>query len=224
MEAGNPMLSESLQGTAYEPEKVPTGEVIGTVYKGSAPTPEIGVQVTVLHSGAVGEEWNHTPPEATGDLPLLLELWHGTGLLYLQTPTGRDLTDTVYTPLKPGDRAIIPPEWAFRISNVGETPLVFATFRSTKHPLESKSLEPLNGLAHYVLAEKSDSFDWELNSKYRSVPVPREVKPQASPALGIHNGSPILAAFAKDATPFRWLTAPDDFADTLNSLYEEEGW
>lgn len=230
--ADMPILARSLRGMVQDESAVSDGDTLGTVFMLSGVAEPVTtlkangleVGVTVLLPGTVGGEWNRTPGYAVPQNPVLLEVWQGSGVLYLQDPVGRDLIQVFHIALSPGTVAIAPPGWAYQVSNTGIEPLVFAEFDSDISQAASDPLESLKGMAHFILKPASGTaggFDLAGNQEYTTVPTPRAVAPDGFPALGLTQGKPFLQALKADPTAFQWLTSPAAFEEVGTALYTD---
>jgi|GEM_PF-4029332 len=200
----------------------------------AVPVPDdLAANYWVIHPGTTGEEWNTQGKHAKSatDLPTLCEFWYGTALVYLQTPLAKDVTDVLTLRPQPGNSVVIPAGWAYAIYNIHpEDPVAYATLtvptslKGGEPSREVQALREWDGLAHRVLQQGTDGFTFDLNLKYRTVPLPREATVPDLAALGVQPGQPVLVTLQQNPEAFRWLLHPDEFSEALQALYAEEEW
>jgi glucose-6-phosphate isomerase, archaeal len=88
-----------------------------------APDADIFFGTTTMYPGRVGDEYFMTRGHyhERRDRGEIYYTQSGTGILVLQSRSGETRT----VDMKPGTCAFIPPDWAHRSINTGDTPLVF---------------------------------------------------------------------------------------------------
>ena len=187
----------------------------------------------VMRPGVVsGREWTRTrghvnspAPHTRTAFPEVHEVWHGLALLYLQKEAAPDVSDVVIILLAPGEKAVVAPGWASLLVNVGDTPLVTGSWRTTDCVLEHDALLQLGGMAHCVL--QTDPFvlghcDFALNPKYHAAPAPRFVPARELSDFGLKHDEPMLTTFRKNPDFFRFMLRPQDFAHVWSRIYRSE--
>jgi len=183
--------------------------------------------VLMLRPGRIGEEWTrtrgHINPLAPGTAlpyPEVHEVWQGHALLYLQTAASDAPEDVVTVEMLPGQKAIVPPGWASLLVNIGEIPLVCATWRARGSEPGYAALEALRGMAHYVLAgPEPGKWTFEPNTRYRTAPVPRRVPCPEMPEAGLRPGEPMLTTFRSNPEFFHYMKRPQDSDRLWAGLY-----
>ncbi len=216
-------------------------EPLYVVYRGVAPS-EAHTEMTrrgveyaalVMRPGTIGgREWTRTrghinsPALSTRiSFPEVHEVWHGQALLYLQNQTASGERDSVVIPLSPGEKAVVAPGWASLLVNVGETPLVTGSWRSTDCVLEHDALTRVGGMGYFILQNAP-----ETTGVYQTSPNPRYLVPLAPPRtvparelsdFGLKHGEPMLTQFRRNPDFFRFMLRPQDFSHVWSKVYRD---
>lgn len=185
----------------------------------------------VMRAGTIGgREWTRTrghinspAPGTRVAYPEVHEVWHGQALLYLQKEAGAIVSDAVVIALSPGEKAVVAPGWAGLLVNVGETPLVTGSWRSTDCVLEHDALTHLGGMAHFLLQDTnvSGGCTFAPNPRYENVPVPRVVPARELVDFGLKHGEPMLTTFRQNPDYFRFMLRPQDFSHIWSRVYRD---
>ena len=154
--------------------------------------------------------------------PEVVEVWQGRALLYLQAGAVPEPPDVAVVELAPGDKAVVPPGWASLVVNIGEAgaPLVYGSWRARDCEPQYGALEALGGMAHFVLLDSASSGGYAFgpNPRYRAAPAPRRIATQDHTAFGLTRGTPMFTAFRGNPDAFRFMTRPQDYAQTWTTL------
>lgn len=231
--------ARDLVSVLRDPDVASEVDILYAAYRGITPRETAGLIAArglvyvalVLRAGTVGRELtrtrghlNNTAHSTPVAYPEIHEIWNGRALLYLQKRAAPNPEDICVMPLAPGETAVVAPGWASLLVNIGVEPLAVGTWRTSDCIPQHADLEALGGMAHYVVADRTDDgYTFEPNRRYsNSVPTPRKVMPRPLTDFGLGRGQPMLTTFRRNPDFLRFLLRPQDYADVWADPYPAE--
>lgn len=181
--------------------------------------------ITVIYPGAVGSEFVKTVghyhakvPGQEWTYPEVYQVLSGTAHFLMQRggEMSGEIEDFAVADFEQGDILIIPPFYGHVTANPGKEPLVMANWiasdcRSLYDPVRLRK-----GLAFYDVEYKGQTI-FMPNDSYESHPKPRLVREKDCPALGLHRGVSMYAAWQRGAD-LAFLRKPSLQSDLWESM------
>ncbi|MBI2356856.1 hypothetical protein HYV12_02280 [Candidatus Dojkabacteria bacterium] len=162
------------------------------------------INLLLLQSNLAGIEYVKTRAIRTSKYPKIIEVVNGAGILQMQNFEGKFEGDIITATLKKDTKVIVPPDYAYCISNTRSSLLVINEISSEKSS-EIDELDDMNGMAYYVI-RKNAKQEVVRNPEYRMVAEPRKVKWDAILSkLGITLKTPIIKQILRKYEKFEWL-------------------
>ena len=152
---------------------------------------DLRFDVTIIPPLQLGRELvktaGHYHPEAAPGVSYteIYGVLEGIAHYLLQKRTARGIEDVVLVEARPGDMALIPPNYGHITINPGDEPLKMANWVNREFESVYGDYKELGGGAYFELLDRK----FEENPNYRHVPELRRVGPSAVPELGIESGN-----------------------------------
>jgi len=195
---------------------------------------DMRLKLVVIKPYYVGVEYAHTKPVISKDFPRLLEVVHGDVVLVTYPSELVDVDQNLQKhenkvfmlDLKPGQKAVIPPDWVYIIVNKGSVPGVVLEIHHPKQKtnvVERKKKHP----PFYVIV-RNEKPEVVKNPRFRFVQNFAWVDPvSVAEGLSLASKTPMLNQFLRSSHKFGWFLNGDfresDFIDLLlNSIITED--
>jgi glucose-6-phosphate isomerase len=170
--------------------------------------------VVAYASGRLGEEpvrsqghVHGAAPHSGWSTPELFEIWEGRALIYAQESVGDDPGRCIAVEAGPGDRVVVPPNWAHFAANASTTErMVFGAFCERQYSFVYDGVRAHGGLAWFPLL-RDGRIEWKANPRYR----PSDLKvhgPRPYPELGLDPAMPVYRQFQADPESLQWVSEP----------------
>jgi glucose-6-phosphate isomerase len=152
----------------------------------------------------------HAVSSACGcSTPELIEVWQGRAIVYMQENTDEDPGRCFAVEAEPGDKVVIPPEWAHCVINAdpGQT-MFFGACCVRDYGFEYRAVRARGGLAWFpVWSEEEQQLRWERNPAYKASLLVNK-QPRAFPQLNVRQETPIYEQFSTAPESLQWISVP----------------
>ena len=177
--------------------------------------------VVVYAAGRLGEEpvrsqghIHAIAPHCGWSTPELFEIWEGRAIIYAQERASDDPGRCVAVTAKPGDKVVVPPNWAHCVINADpEHRMVFGAWCDRQYGFVYDEVRAHGGLAWFPLLDSGREMRWEANPRY----LPSELSvrsPRAYPEFNLDPNVPMYEQFARDPESVQWVSEPAQVAET----------
>lgn len=183
------------------------------------------VGVVTYAAGQVGDEpvrsqghIHAIAPHCGWSTPELFEIWEGQAIIYAQESAADDPGRCFAVTARPGDKVVVPPEWAHCVINADPRHLmVFGAFCDRQYAFIYDQIRAHGGLAWFPVLDQQQNIVWEPNPKYRSSEISvRGVR--TYPELGLNPDIPMYEQFAADPESLQWVSQPAKVAQVWDSF------
>ena len=152
-------------------------------------------------------------PHCGWSTPELFEIWEGRAIIYGQEKSGDDPGRCVAVQAKPGDKVVIPPNWAHYVVNADvHSELIFGAWCDRQYGFDYTQMRAHHGLAWFPLVASDGQIKWEPNPRYSfsklSVRNSRDY-----PELDVPSATPIYECFRRSPESVQWVSDPARFED-----------
>jgi glucose-6-phosphate isomerase, archaeal len=172
--------------------------------------------VVAFASGKLGKELVRSQghvhaisPHCGCSTPELIEIWQGRAIVYIQEATDDDPGRCFAVEAQPGEKVVIPPEWAHCVINADPAEaMVFGAWCVREYGFEYSAVRARGGLAWFpVWEEEAQQLKWERNPAYNASYV---VKKQSRdcPELSVWRETPIYEQFSMNPDSLQWISNP----------------
>ena len=181
--------------------------------------------VVVYAAGRLGNEpvrsqghIHAVAPHCNWSTPELFEIWEGRAIIYAQQRATDDPGRCVAIVANPGDKVVVPPEWAHAVINADpEHRMVFGAWCDRQYGFLYDQVRAHGGLAWFPILDAHNEIRWEGNPRYQQSTL--EVRPAREyPELGLKSAVPIYEQFAADPNSMQWVSQPARVADLWPSF------
>lgn len=147
-------------------------------------------------------------PHSGWRAPELFEIWQGRAIIYGQEKSTDDPGRCVAIEAGPGDKVVIPPDWAHFVVNADpNSSLIFGAWCDREYGFDYTQMRAHHGLAWFPLIDRRGGIEWEANPNYLASKLqPR--KARAYPELGLSAGIPIYEHLHCAPDAIQWVSDP----------------
>jgi len=147
-------------------------------------------------------------PHCGWSTPEVFEIWAGRAIVYAQERSGDDPGRCIAVTAGPGDRVVMPPEWAHYVANADTNAvLIFGAWCDRQYGFEYAQMRAHHGLAWFPVVADDGQIRWEPNPAYSSSKLEWR-KARDYPELGL---SPSLTAYehlCQAPESIQWVSDP----------------
>jgi len=170
--------------------------------------------ITVIPGIKIGKEFNKTAghfhklvPNTNLTYTEVYEVLYGEGHYLLQK---NDNTDFILIKAKPGDKVVVPPNYAHVTTNPTNKVLVAANWMALASKSNYNSIKNKKGLMWYYTTD-----GWIKNKNYSKTIEPREAKPKQVKEFGLTE----KPMYFTDLPKLDFLKNPQNYLNILEKLY-----
>ena len=175
--------------------------------------------ITVIPPHMLGCEYvktaGHYHPNVPGQnvsYPEVYQVLEGRATYLLQKHVGKDVTDVVVINARPGDIALIPPDYGHVTINASDEPLKMANWVCCDFASSYAPFRDMEGGVYYFL-----DTGFIKNPHYGNVPQIRYIYPADVPEFGLKCGEDMYGLI-DDVEMLRFLKEPQDFVGIFESM------
>lgn len=171
--------------------------------------------VVAYASGQLGDEpvrsqghIHAIAPHCGWSTPEMFEIWEGQAIIYAQEWAENDPGRCVAINAKPGDKVVVPPNWAHAVINADpQRRMVFGAWCDRQYGFVYDQIRKRGGLAWFPIVDQGESIHWESNPAYEPSAISiRDAR--LYPELGLKPELPIYEHFARNPESVQWVSEP----------------
>ena len=152
-------------------------------------------------------------PHSGWRAPELFEIWQGSAIVYGQEKSTDDPGRCVAIEARPGDKVVIPPDWAHFVANADpNSKLIFGAWCDREYGFDYTQMRAHCGLAWFPLIDRNGGIEWEANPNYTASKVQLR-KARAYPELGLSAEIPIYTHLDSAPDAIQWVSDPARFSE-----------
>ena len=147
-------------------------------------------------------------PHCGWSTPELFEIWHGRAIVYGQEKSGDDPGRCVAIEAGPGERVVMPPQWAHFVVNANpNSVLIFGAWCDRQYGFEYTQMRAHHGLAWFPVFSADEKLTWEANPRYSPSQL-QSKKPRPYRELGLSGELPIYHYLRHNPNAIQWISDP----------------
>jgi glucose-6-phosphate isomerase len=152
-------------------------------------------------------------PHSGWRAPELFEIWQGRAIVYSQEKSTDDPGRCVAVEAGPGDKVVIPPDWAHFVVNADpNSKLIFGAWCDREYGFDYTQMRAHRGLAWFPLIDRNRGIKWAPNPNYSASKL-QSRKARAYPELGLSAEIPIYTYLHSAPDVIQWVSDPARFSE-----------
>ena len=152
-------------------------------------------------------------PHCGWSTPEVFEIWEGRAIIYAQESASDDPGRCVAIIAKPGDKIVVPPNWAHFVINADpDNRMVFGAWCDRQYGFVYDAIRAHGGLAWFPVLDGNKQVRWEANPRYLSSEL-RTRSARNYPELGLDSQLPMYEQFSLKPESLQWVSEPARVAE-----------
>jgi glucose-6-phosphate isomerase len=133
--------------------------------------------------------------------------------VYGQQKSGDDPARCLAIAAGPGERVVMPPEWAHYVVNADpDSVLVFGAWCDRQYGFDYAQMRAHHGLAWFPQITDEGKTSWKANPNYATLRLETR-RARSYPELGLSATLPIYEHFRHNPDSVQWVSDPARFAE-----------
>jgi glucose-6-phosphate isomerase len=130
-------------------------------------------------------------------------------MIYMQEATLDDPGRCFAIEAQPGDKVVIPPQWAHAVINADpDEVMLFGACCVREYGFEYRAIRARGGLAWFpVWVEEEQQLKWQRNPSYHASSLVTR-QPRQYSELNLRHDTPIYKQFSIDPESLQWISDP----------------